>query len=176
MTSTGTARKNSTNTADGQRISGWVDSRPTPNTKPTASARTIDTDAAVSVPCTPGRMYVFHRLAVRNGSHFAAVSWPFFSSREYTTQSTSRVTMTVTTVTTRLRTRARGPGASNRTDDPLISALGSSRKRSSPRHRQPFAEPSEEQPHRQRQNDEPGHEDGADVDQGGLVLDHLLHQ
>src|SRR6516165_9823550 len=70
MIRTGTARKNSTNTADGQQISGWVDSRPTPKTKPTASARIIDTVAAVSVPCTPGRMYVFHRLAVRNGSHF----------------------------------------------------------------------------------------------------------
>ena len=54
MISTGTARKNSTNTAHGQRIAGLVDSRPTPSTKPSASASTIDTTAAVSVPWTPG--------------------------------------------------------------------------------------------------------------------------
>ena len=56
MISTGTARKNSTNTEHGQRIAGWVDSRPTPRTKPSNNASTIDTAAAVSVPCTPGRM------------------------------------------------------------------------------------------------------------------------
>jgi hypothetical protein len=56
------------------RIAGCEDIRPTPNTNPSTNANTIDTAAAVSVPWTPGRMYVFHRLPVRNGSHFAEVS------------------------------------------------------------------------------------------------------
>src|SRR5690349_5911956 len=132
MISTGTARKNSTTTELGHRIAGWVDSRPTPSRNPSASASTMDTAAAVNVPCTPGRMYVFHRLAVRNGFHFTASSCPLASSLEYTTHSTSSETITVTIVMTWLRTSARGPGASKRTDDPLITVLCSSRKRSSP--------------------------------------------
>ena len=54
MISTGTARKNSTMTEHTQRIALCVDSRPTPRTKPSTSASTMDTAAAVSVPCTPG--------------------------------------------------------------------------------------------------------------------------
>ncbi len=54
MISTGTARKNSTITEHTQRIPVCVDSRPTPSTKPSTSASTIDTAAAVSVPSTPG--------------------------------------------------------------------------------------------------------------------------
>ena len=80
MTSTGKARKNSTMTEHTHRIGAVWESRPTPSSNPSASASTIDTAAAVSVPSMPGQMYVFHRFAVRNGFHFSASSWFLASS------------------------------------------------------------------------------------------------
>ncbi len=54
MISTGTERKNSTITEHVHRTALWVDIRPTPSTKPSSRANTIDTAAAVSVPWMPG--------------------------------------------------------------------------------------------------------------------------
>lgn len=55
-------------------------------------------------------------MAVRNGSHLAAVNCPLVCSREYTTHATATTTTTVIAVMTRLRARARGPGESKRTE------------------------------------------------------------
>lgn len=55
MISTGIARKNSTITAQHQRIGRIGDSRPTPRASPKINAKPIDQAAAVSVPAMPGR-------------------------------------------------------------------------------------------------------------------------
>jgi hypothetical protein len=74
MISTGTARKNSTNTAQGQRRNGSADSLPTPSRKPSTNASAMDRPAALSVPSMPGTMYVSHTSGSRKGCHFAPSS------------------------------------------------------------------------------------------------------
>ncbi len=54
MISTGTARKNSTNTAHAQLTARTGESLPMPRAQPSTNANTMDTAAAVSVPSIPG--------------------------------------------------------------------------------------------------------------------------
>ena len=51
--STGTARKNSTTSQDGQRTQAWSDILPTPNRKPKPTASTIATPAILRVLSRP---------------------------------------------------------------------------------------------------------------------------
>ena len=74
MISTGTARKNSTNTAQVPRMAPIGDNRPTLSNNPRINASTMDSAAAVRVPVIPGNTYVRHRSAVRNGFHFTAAN------------------------------------------------------------------------------------------------------
>ena len=53
--STGTARQNSTITADTPRTSGFGRSRPTPNTRPNRTAPTTASTVALTVIHRPGR-------------------------------------------------------------------------------------------------------------------------
>ena len=53
--STGTARQNSTITAETPRTNGFGSSRPTPNTKPNTTAPTTATMVALMVIHSPGR-------------------------------------------------------------------------------------------------------------------------
>jgi hypothetical protein len=110
----------------GQRSQIADDSRPTPSRVPRASASTTEMAAALRVPITPGIRYSVHTSALRNGFHFAAVSWPFSSNFDSTNHSASRSTTMLATATAAYRRRARGPGASKRTLELIASPPGAS--------------------------------------------------
>ncbi len=74
--STGTARKNSTTSHDGQRTQACSDILPTPNRKPKPTASTIAAPAIFRVLSRPSTRITSRKRGVVNTSHFSPANWP----------------------------------------------------------------------------------------------------
>ncbi len=80
ISSSGTARKNSTTAPAGTRTHQWSESRPTANTMPNVRDSTMATSAALSVCIRPGRMKLTQVFDSRNGFQSSGAHWPFASN------------------------------------------------------------------------------------------------
>ncbi len=109
ITSTGTARKNSTISEHSQRTGARSDSRPTPSRMPSTRAVTIEISAACRVLIRPGMIDEVQVIGWNRIATLSTVNWPPQPPQNSRPIRTSRI-VTAMTPMIRLRTRVFGPG------------------------------------------------------------------